>query len=88
LESGELHLKKDFLLESLGDEEITSNGQKLSCTKFRLTSRQIRPAYFWVTADGRLQRILLDDRKIIDLSPDDPPPEDAIRIEKRQPTAP
>ena len=65
LETSELNLKKDFLLESLGEDTIARGDQEIRCTKFQLTSRQIRPMLFWVK-DGVLERMLFDNRKLID----------------------
>lgn len=67
LESSELHLKQDFVIECLGQEEIHRNGQRLPCTKYRLTSDQIRPMDAWVDRDRVLQRVLIDERKVMDL---------------------
>ena len=67
LESSELHLKKQFLIECLGEEEITRGDRKLLCTKYRLTSNQTMPMDAWIDSDNILQRLLIDERKVMDL---------------------
>jgi len=67
LESSELHLKKDFVIECLGEEQITRGTQKWRCTKYRLTSSQIMPMDAWIDSDNILQRLLIDERKVLDL---------------------
>jgi hypothetical protein len=67
LESSELGLKKDFMIECLGEEEIARGDQKVLCTKYRLTSNQVMPMDAWIDSDDILQRILMDERKMIDL---------------------
>lgn len=69
LESEELLLKKDYLIESLGEEEIGRGDQRYACTRFRVTSPQISPLVLWVDSDGQLQRMLIDHRKLLDLIP-------------------
>jgi len=32
-----------------------------------LTGGGIRPAYYWVSKEGVLQRLMMDDRKIVEL---------------------
>lgn len=39
----------------------------LTCSKFQLTGGGIHPAYYWVTGEGVLQRVMLDERKVIEL---------------------
>lgn len=68
LESDEMNLKKGYRLSVLEPEEITIGDRKVKCSKLELTGGGIRPAYYWVSEDGVLQRILLDDRKVIELS--------------------
>ena len=67
LESEELQLKKDFLVECLGRDTVRSGEEGITCTKFRLTGGGIRPAYYWVSGDGVLRQVLMDDRKLMRL---------------------
>ena len=67
LESEEMNLKKKYRLEVLPSETITSGGRQVPCTKFKLTSEGIRPVYYWVTKNGVLQRLIMDDRKMLEL---------------------
>ncbi|MFA7159457.1 MAG: hypothetical protein WC299_09155 [Kiritimatiellia bacterium] len=74
LESGELNLKKNYRLFTLQPETITCGGRQVKCSKFRLTGGGINPVYYWVTEDGVLQRILIDDRKVLELASTTQPP--------------
>jgi len=67
LESDELHLKKEFMVECMGPDIVQSGAEGMTCTKFRLTGGGIRPAYYWVEDDGVLRQVLIDDRKMIRL---------------------
>ncbi len=71
LESSELNLKDDFMIECLGQDALTRDDQELVCTKFRLTGMGIMPMDAWVDSDGVLQRMLIDKRKVMDLATDD-----------------
>jgi hypothetical protein len=64
LESEELHLKKDFMIECIGREAI---GEKAVCTKYRLTGGGNHPAYYWVDDDDVLRQVVIDERKWIRL---------------------
>ncbi|MFC1461390.1 hypothetical protein ACFLQR_02590 [Verrucomicrobiota bacterium] len=66
LESEELNLKENYRLIVLHPETITSGNQQVKCSKFQLTGGGIHPAYYWVTEDGVLQRVLIDDRKVME----------------------
>ena len=70
LESGELNLKKDFLVECMGRETVQSGQERITCAKFRLTGSGIHPAFFWVNDDGVLHRVLIDGRKLMQLQND------------------
>jgi hypothetical protein len=67
LESEELNLKKNYLLTVLQPETINCGGLQVKCSKFQLTGGGIRPVFYWVTEDGTLQRMLMDDRKVMEL---------------------
>jgi hypothetical protein len=67
LESDELHLKKEFMVECMGRDIVQSGAEGVTCTKFRLTGGGIGPAYYWVDDDGVLRQVLVDDRKMIRL---------------------
>ena len=67
LESEELNLKKEYRLTVLQTETITCGGRQLSCSKFRLTGGGINPVYYWVSGDGVLQQVMMDDRKVMKL---------------------
>jgi hypothetical protein len=67
LESGELNLKKDFMVECMGPDIVQAGVEGVTCTKFRLTGGGIRPAHYWVDDDGVLRQVLIDDRKMIRL---------------------
>ena len=67
LESEEMNLKKDYRLEVLPPETIQSGDNQVRCSKFNLTGGGISPVYYWVTKDGVLQRLMLDNRKVIEL---------------------
>ena len=67
LESEELHVKKDFLVECMGRDIVQSGPEGISCTKFRLTGRGIHPAFYWVSDDGVLRQVLIDERKLMRL---------------------
>jgi hypothetical protein len=67
LESEEMHLKKDYCLKVMSEESISVSGKELFCTKFKLTGGSIRPVYYWVSQDGVLQKLLMDDRKQLEL---------------------
>jgi hypothetical protein len=68
LESEELNLKKDFMVECLGADIVQSGKEGVTCTKFRLTGGGNNPAYYWVDDDGVLRRVLIDERKLIRLT--------------------
>ena len=67
LESEEFNLKKDFLVECLGQDTVQSGQEGITCTKFRLTGGGIQPADFWVSDDGVLRQVLIDEMKLIRL---------------------
>ncbi|MDY0167623.1 MAG: hypothetical protein RBS80_13835 [Thermoguttaceae bacterium] len=67
LESEELNLKKDFVVECMGPDIVQSGSEKITCTKFRLTGSGIRPTFYWVSNDGVLRQVLIDERKLIRL---------------------
>jgi hypothetical protein len=67
LESEELNLKKKYRLSVLQPEAITIGDSQVECSKFKLTGGGISPAYYWVTKNGVLQRLMMDDRKVIEL---------------------
>jgi len=67
LESEELNLKRDFVVECLGREAIPEGNDQITCTKFRLTGGGIMPAVYWVSEDDLLRQVLLDERKWIRL---------------------
>lgn len=68
LESGEMNLKEKCRLEVLPPETITSGDRQVQCAKFKLTGGGINPVYYWVTEEGLLQRLMMDDQKIIELA--------------------
>jgi len=67
LESSELNLKKQYRLTVLPPETITCNGQEVMCSKFQVAGGGIHPIYYWVNKQGLLQRVLIDDQKIMEL---------------------
>jgi len=67
LESEELNLKNDFMVECTGQDGLPLGGQNVECTLFRLTGGGIRPAYYWVDGGGVLRQVLIDDRKLLRL---------------------
>lgn len=67
LESEELNLKKDFLVECMGRDTVQSGPERISCTKFRLTGGGNHPAFYWVGDDGVLRQVLIDERKLMRL---------------------
>jgi len=67
LESDELNLKKDFLVECMGRDTVQSGEEGITCTKFRLTGGGNSPAYYWVDDDDVLRQVLIDERKLIRL---------------------
>ena len=67
LESEEMNLKKDFRLEVMTEGTISVSGKELVCTKFKLTGGRNKPVYYWVSRDGVLQKLLMDDRKQLEL---------------------
>ena len=67
LETSELNLKENYRLTVLEPESIVIAGRAVKCAKFRLAGGGIRPVFYWVGEDGVLQRLMLDDRKIIEL---------------------
>jgi hypothetical protein len=70
LESDELHLKKDFLVECMGPDIVQSGAEGVTCMKFRLTGNGIHPAFYWVDDGSVLRQVLIDDRKMIRLRDD------------------
>jgi hypothetical protein len=70
LESEELHLKKEYRLSVLQPETITISERQVVCSKFKLTGGGIHPVYYWVTNHGVLQRLVMDDRKVLELMQD------------------
>ena len=68
LESEEMNLKEKYRLEVLPPETITSGERQVQCSKFKLTGGGIHPVYYWVTQDGVLQRVMMDDRKVMELA--------------------
>ena len=75
LESGEMNLKKKYALTALQPETITVSNTQIACSKFELTGGgSISPVYYWVSRDGVLQRMMMDDRKVMELkvTPDRP----------------
>ena len=68
LEAEELNLKEKYRLLVLQPETITSGNQQVKCSKFKLTGGGIHPVYYWVTEDSVLQRVLIDDRKVMELT--------------------
>ena len=67
VESEEMNLKENYRLEVLPSETITSSDRQVECSKFKLTGGGIHPVYYWVTKDGVLQRLMMDDRKVMEL---------------------
>lgn len=67
LESEELNLKEKYRLIVLPPETITIGERQVECSKFELTGGGISPVYYWVTTDGVLQRLVMDDRKVVEL---------------------
>ncbi len=67
LESSELNLKKKYSLTAMQPESIPVENRQVECSKFELTGGGIRPAYYWVSKEGVLQRLMMDDRKIVEL---------------------
>ena len=67
LESEELNLKKEFVVECLGWDTVQSGQEEVTCTKFRLTGGGNHPAYCWVDDDGVLRQVLIDERKLMRL---------------------
>lgn len=68
LESEELNLKKDFLVECLGPDIVQSGPEGITCTKFRLSGGGNRPAFYWVSDDGVLRQVLIDERGLMRLA--------------------
>jgi len=66
LESEEMNLKGNYHLEVLTPEAITSGDRQVQCSKFKLTGGGIHPVYFWVTKNGVLQRLMMDDWKVME----------------------
>jgi hypothetical protein len=66
LESEELNLKKNFLVECLGWDTVQSGQEGITCTKFQLTDGGV-PNYYWVDDDGLLRQVLIDELKLIRL---------------------
>lgn len=75
LESEELNLKKDFVVECVGEETLQLGDKNISCTKFRLTGSGANPALYWVSDDDLLRQVVLDERKVIRLEEELPPRE-------------
>jgi hypothetical protein len=71
LESEELNLKKNFVVECTGVETIPWKDEDVTCTKFRLTGGGNHPAYYWVDDDDVLRQVLIDGRGLMRLT-DDP----------------
>jgi hypothetical protein len=67
LESEELHLKKDFVVECLGRDTVAQAEKQVVCTKFCLTGGGNHPAYYWVDDESVLRQVLIDNRKWIRL---------------------
>lgn len=67
LESEELNLKSNYRLIVLQPEAITIGEREVICTKLKLEGKTIRPAFYWISKDNVLQRILLDGRKVLEL---------------------
>ena len=67
LESEELNLKRDFLVECMGRGTVQWGPEGISCTKFRLTGGGNHPAFYWVSDDGVLRQVLIDERKLMRL---------------------
>jgi hypothetical protein len=67
LESDELNLKKDFLVECMSQDTVQSGEEEVTCTKFRLTGGGNSPACYWVDDDDVLRQVLIDERKLIRL---------------------
>jgi len=67
LESGELNLKKNFMVECMGPDIVQVGKEGVTCTKFRLSGNGIHPAFYWVDDDGVLRQVLIDERKLIRL---------------------
>jgi len=68
LESEEMNLKQKYRLEVLPPETITSGERQVQCSNFKLSGGGIHPVYYWVTKDGVLQRLMMDDQKIMELA--------------------
>jgi hypothetical protein len=71
LESGELNLKKDFMVKCMGPDIVQWGPEGVTCTKFRLTGNGIQPAFYWVDDNGVLRQVLIDERKLIRLQGDE-----------------
>lgn len=69
LESAELNLKKDHLIECRGPDPITIGGRTVKCTKYAHSGGGITGSTLWVDEEGLLQRILVDGRKELTLRP-------------------
>jgi len=67
LESEELNLKENYRLEVLPPETITIGERQVQCSKVRLSGGGIRPVYYWITESGVLLRLMMDERKIVEL---------------------
>jgi len=67
LETEELNLKRDFVVECLGWDAVQSGQEGIGCTKFRLTGGGNHPAYYWVDDDGVIRQVLIDERKLMRL---------------------
>ena len=70
MESEELNLKKDFLVQCMGRDTVQSGQEGITCMKFRLTGGGNHPAFYWVSDDGVLRQVLIDERKLMRLQDD------------------
>jgi len=68
LEASELNLKMDHRLDYVGEEELSIDGRKQSLHKFKHTGAGSNPAYYWVSEQRELVRVLLDDCKELSLT--------------------
>jgi hypothetical protein len=60
-----MNLKKDYLLESLGPQDLVHKDKKHRCTRFQLTGTGTRPISFWVDEAGALRQLVIDDRQFL-----------------------
>ena len=61
LDETKLYVRKNQVIEYMGEEVAAVNGEKQTLHKFAHIGKRTKPAYYWVNNDRQLVKFVLDE---------------------------